>query len=112
MELVLPVPSPKTALKTAPVNASVDDPKMSDDLKNVLKDVQKDVLKKLSERQIDLLELIVHNPTITFNEMSKRVDVSVKTIQRDFAAVKVLGILVNRKDGKTYGKWEILPNTP
>ena len=112
VELVLPVPSPKTALKTAPVNASADDPKMSDDLKNILKDVQKDVLKKLSERQIDLLELIVHNPTITLNEMSKRVDVSVKTIQRDFAAVKVLGILVNRKDGKTYGKWEILPNTP
>ena len=79
-----------------------------DVLKDVLKNVQKDVLKKLTERQIDILELIVHNPTITLNEMSKRIDVSVKTIQRDFTAVRELGIQINRKDGKTYGEWEVL----
>jgi predicted HTH transcriptional regulator len=76
--------------------------------KDVLKNVQKDVLKKLTERQIDILELIVLNPTITLNEMSKRIDVSVKTIQRDFTAVRELGIQINRKDGKTYGEWEVL----
>lgn len=81
---------------------------MSDVLKDVLKNVQKDVLKKLTERQIDILKLIVHNPTITLNEMSKRIDVSVKTIQRDFTAVRELGIQINRKDGKTYGEWEVL----
>ena len=79
-----------------------------DVLKDVLKNVQKDVLKKLTERQIDILELIVLNPTITLNEMSKRIDVSVKTIQRDFTAVRELGIQINRKDGKTYGEWEVL----
>ena len=75
---------------------------------DVLKNVQKDILKKLTERQIDILELIVHSPTITLNEMSKRIDVSVKTIQRDFTAVRELGIQINRKDGKTYGEWEVL----
>lgn len=80
---------------------------MSDVLKNVLKNVQKDVLKKLTERQIDTLELIAQNPTITFNEMSKRIYVSVKTIQRDFAVMKELGIEIIRKDGKTYGEWSI-----
>ena len=107
VELVLPVSSPKTAPANAPANDMV---KMSDVLKDVLKNVQKDVLKKLAERQIDILELMVLNPTITLNEMSKRIDVSVKTIQRDFAAVRELGIQINRKDGKTYGEWEVLSN--
>ena len=81
---------------------------MSDVLKNVLKNVQKDILKELTERQIDILELIVRDPTITLNELSKRIEVSVKTIQRDFTAVRKLGIQINRKDGKTYGEWEVL----
>lgn len=77
------------------------------EMSDVLKNVQKDVLKKLTERQIDTLELIAQNPTITFNEMSKRIHVSVKTIQRDFAVMKELGIEIIRKDGKTYGEWSI-----
>jgi predicted HTH transcriptional regulator len=91
-----------------PILQDGDKKEMSDVLKDVLKNVQKDVLKKLTERQIDILELIVLNPTITLNEMSKRIDVSVKTIQRDFTAVRELGIQINRKDGKTYGEWEVL----
>ena len=81
---------------------------MSDVLKNVLKNVQKDVLKKLTDRQIDILELIAHTSSITFNEMSKRIHVSVKTIQRDFTAMRELGIEVIRKGGNTYGEWEIV----
>ena len=80
---------------------------MSDVLKNVLKNVQKDVLKKLTERQIDILELIVQNPNVTLKEMSQRVNVSVKTVQRDFEALKIIGISIIRKDGKTYGEWSI-----
>lgn len=91
-----------------PILQDGDKKEMSDVLKDVLKNVQKDVLKKLTERQINILELIVLNPTITLNEMSKRIDVSVKTIQRDFTAVRELGIQINRKDGKTYGEWEVL----
>lgn len=91
-----------------PILQDGDKKEISDVLKDVLKNVQKDVLKKLTERQRDILELIVLNPTITLNEMSKRIDVSVKTIQRDFTAVRELGIQINRKDGKTYGEWEVL----
>lgn len=80
---------------------------MSDVLKNVLKNVQKDVLKQLTERQIFILELIVQTPNITLKEMSNRIPVSVKTVQRDFAAMKELGIEIIRKDGKTYGEWYI-----
>ena len=44
---------------------------------------------------------------ITLKEMSNRINVSVKTVQRDFAAMKELGIEIIRKDGKTYGEWYI-----
>ena len=74
---------------------------------NLLKNVQKDVLKKLTERQIDVLELMIQTPTITLQEMSNRLNVSVKTIQRDFDAIRELGVSITRKDGKTYGKWEV-----
>ena len=84
-----------------------DDKDMSDVLKNVLKNVQKDVLKKLTERQVDVLELMIQTPTITLQEMSNRLHVSVKTIQRDFDAIRELDISITRKDGKTYGKWEV-----
>ena len=80
---------------------------MSDVLKNVLKNVQKECLEKLTGRQIDILEFIAQSPNITFKEMSKRLKVSAKTIQRDFAAMGLLGINIVRKDGKTYGEWVI-----
>ena len=77
---------------------------------DVLKNVQKDVLKKLTERQIEILELIVQTSNVTLQEMSKRTKVSVKTIQRDFEAVRKLGISITRKDGKTYGEWVVNPD--
>ena len=80
---------------------------MSEVLKNVLKNVQKDDLKKITVRQLDVLELMVQNPRVTLQEISKRVKVSVKTIQRDFEAVKKLGISITRKGGRTYGEWVV-----
>ena len=78
------------------------------ELPDVLKNVQKDVLKQLSERQINILKIIVDDSKATLQEMSKRLKVSVKTIQRDFEVMKSLGISVVRKDGKTYGEWVIV----
>lgn len=80
---------------------------MSDVLKNVQKNVQKKSLEKLTERQIGILEYIVQSPTITLQEMSNRLNVSVKTIQRDFTAIRKLEIEIIRKDGKTYGEWVV-----
>ena len=80
---------------------------ISDVLKDVLKNVSKDVLKELTERQKTILELIYSTPTITGQEMSEKLQVSEKTVQRDFAAIRKLGIELIREGGKTYGHWVI-----
>ncbi len=74
---------------------------------DVLKNVPKDVLKKLTDRQLKILELINSNSAITGSEMSSQLGVVEKTIQRDFSAIRQLGIDIIRKEGKTYGKWII-----
>lgn len=104
VELSLPVQKPAEVSKN---NFNENKRELSDVLKNVLKNIQKENLGKLTERQIDILEFIVQTPTITFKEMSKRLKVSVKTIQRDYSAMGQLGIYIVRKDGKTYGEWVI-----
>ena len=81
---------------------------MSDVLKNVLKDVQKDVLKEVSERQIVILETICISPEVTLQEMSRKLHVSEKTIQREFTAIRKLGINIERHDGRKEGKWVII----
>ncbi|MCB6972109.1 MULTISPECIES: RNA-binding domain-containing protein [Butyricimonas] len=80
---------------------------MSDVLKNVLKNVSKDVLKELTDRQKSILEFIYCTPTMTGQEMSERLRVSEKTVQRDFSAIRKLGINLIREGGKTYGHWII-----
>ena len=78
-----------------------------DVLKDVLKDVQKDVLKELSERQMVILEMIYTSPEETLIEMSRKLKVSDKTIQREFTAIRKLGINIERQDGRKEGKWVI-----
>lgn len=83
--------------------------RMPDVLKDVLKDVRKDVLKELSDRQIHILEMICVAPEITWVEMSEKLKVSDKTIQREFAAIRKLGINIEREDGRKEGHWVISP---
>ena len=70
-------------------------------------DVQKDVLKKLSERQMVILEMIYTSPAATLIEMSRKLKVSDKTIQREFTAIRKLGINIERQNGRKEGKWVI-----
>jgi len=89
-------------------DATIDDTvKMSDVLKNVLKDVHKYVLKELSERQKAILETICTSPSMTQQEMSTKLNVSKKTIQREFDAIRKLGINIVRQDGRKEGEWVI-----
>ena len=74
---------------------------------DVLKDVLKDVQKELSERQVVILELIYTSPEATLIEMSRKIKVSDKTIQREFTAIRKLGINIERQDGRKEGKWVI-----
>ena len=54
------------------------------ELQNVQKDVQKDVQKEITERKQNIIEIICANPNATLEEMSKRINISPKTIQRDY----------------------------
>lgn len=74
---------------------------------NVQKDDQKDVQKKLTDRQRSLIELIRNNRSITLEEMSKRLGVSSKTIQRDIDKLRKDGI-IDRTGGRTYGEWLLI----
>ena len=65
-------------------------------------DVQKDVQKQVSERQRVLLAMIESDPSVTMAEMPRKTGVSVKTVQRDLAALNVA-----RKGGRKDGRWEI-----
>jgi ATP-dependent DNA helicase RecG len=80
---------------------------MSDVLKDVLKDVHKDVLKELTERQLVILETICTSPNVTQQGMSTKLKVSKKTIQREFDAIRNLGINIDRQDGRKEGEWVI-----
>ena len=71
-------------------------------------DVLKDVLKELSEIQVVILELIYTSPEATLIEMSRKLKVSDKTIQREFTAIRKLGIKIERQDGRKEGKWIIM----
>ena len=74
---------------------------------DVLKDVHKDVLKELTERQLVILETICASPDVTQQEMSTKLKVSKKTIQREFDAIRKIGININRQDGRKEGEWVI-----
>jgi predicted HTH transcriptional regulator len=104
VELTLPVQSP--------IDKSNDETnenkwELPDVLKNVLKDVHKDTLKELTDRQIVILEKICTSPNVTQQEMSTKLKVSKKTIQREFDAIRKLGINIDRQDGRKKGEWVI-----
>ena len=73
-------------------------------------DVQKDVLKELSEKQKVIVEMIIANPFLsakTISEkMSEKEGVNERTIERDIAKLKKLGVLT-REGGRKEGKWVI-----
>ncbi len=81
-----------------------------DVLKDVLKDVQKDVLKELSERQKVIVEMIIANPFLSAKTISEKISekegVNERTIERDIAKLKKLGVLI-REGGRKEGKWVI-----
>ena len=80
---------------------------LKDVSKNVLKDLPSEIVSKLSERQIVIIGLIKETPNIAWREISEKLDVSIKTVQRDFADMRNLGVVINREGGKTFGHWTI-----
>ncbi|MCR5326018.1 MAG: HTH domain-containing protein [Bacteroidales bacterium] len=60
---------------------------------HVGKDVGKDVEKELTERQLVIIELIEQDPYISAQKMSDKEMVAARTVERDLAQLKDLGVL-------------------
>ena len=101
VKLVLSI---ETKEEDTPANISV---KMSDVLKDVHKAGYKDGPKELTERQVVILKMICASPDVTQQEMSTKLKVSKKTIQREFGAIRKFGINIDRQDGRKEGEWII-----
>lgn len=82
----------------------------SDVGKDVGKDVGSDVgtitQKKIAERYNSIKELIASNPYITAVQLSEKLSVSDRTIERDLSKMQELGILIREGD-KNGGRWII-----
>ena len=73
-------------------------------------DVQKDVLKELSEKQKVIIEMIIADPFLSAKAISEKMSekevTNERTIERDLAKLKKLGILT-REGGRKEGKWVV-----
>lgn len=74
-----------------------------DDARNTVKGYST----KLTDRQITILEMMVQQPSVSATEMSQRLSLSPRTIQRDISELKEMGIL-DREGGDKGGKWKIV----
>lgn len=62
------------------------------------------VTERLTERQYAILDLIKNDSTISLDQMTAKIGVSKRTIQRDIAAMKDI---VKHVDSDKAGHWEI-----
>ena len=87
VELVLPVPSPKSAVKT--VNETVNE------------------TVKVSATQKKILQLLHEYENITYEEVAQKMNISRATVGRHISILKKTGILKRVGEDKT-GHWEVL----
>ena len=73
-------------------------------------DIQKNVLKELSEKQKVIIEMIIADPFLSAKAISEKISekegTNERTIERDIAKLKKLGVLT-REGGRKEGKWVI-----
>ena len=93
VELVLPVPSPKTTPANATVNATV----------NATATV------KLNKTQMRILPILQTNKFATYEEIAKQLDIERTTVWRNLDTLKKEGA-VKRIGGDKNGYWEVLIN--
>lgn len=78
-------------------------PKHDDHVNDHVNDHVK-VTERLTERQYAILDLIKNDSTISLDQMTAKIGVSKRTIQRDIAAMKDI---VKHVDSDKAGHWEI-----
>ena len=77
------------------------------DLMDPLPDVGEMSEREITDRQQNILNLIKESPTITAKQMSERLSVTQRTIERDIAILKKKNIL--KRNGNDYnGEWVII----
>ncbi len=79
----------------------------SDVGKNVGKNALTTTQKKIAERYNAILEIIKSDPFITAVQLSEKLSVSDRTIERDIAKLQVSGVLIREGD-KNGGRWIII----
>ena len=79
--------------------------------KDIVKGLPDDLLAELTERQIEILCMIAADSNISAKAISEKMSEKntnvERTIERDIAKLKKLGILI-RKGGRKNGEWEIV----
>ena len=87
VELVLPVPSPKTAPANAPVNAPV----------------------KLNKTQLAIIKALLKDNRATYEDLAQTIGVDRTTVRRNIAVLKEKGYIRRIGEDKN-GHWEVLIN--
>lgn len=78
-----------------------------DNVVDVARNVVKVNKEQLSERQVSILELMILKPTISATELSQRFSITSRTIERDIAKIKKLG-LIEREGDDHGGTWKVI----
>lgn len=78
--------------------------------KDFLKDLLKECTIELSDRQINILQLIADDFLITSAQLGKELSVSDRTIRTDIAYLQQTGVL-RRTGGRKDGRWVIIKQT-
>ena len=80
---------------------------VADNVVDVARNVVKANRTQISDRQVSILELMILKPTISATELSQRFSITCRTIQRDIAKIKKLG-LIEREGDDHGGKWIVI----
>ena len=80
---------------------------VADNVVDVARNVVKANRTQISDRQVSILELMILKPTISATELSQRFSITSRTIQRDIAKIKKLG-LIEREGDDHGGKWIVI----
>ena len=70
-------------------------------------DVVKDVVKDVTKEQLDILEVMIHNSNVTASELSQKIGLTSRHIQRLIKDLTDKGI-IRREGGRKLGKWVII----
>lgn len=62
---------------------------------------------KITERQKEIINIIKNSPSISAKQMSVTLSVTSRTVERDLASLKAMGVLM-RKGTDNDGEWIIL----